>query len=141
MRCLQDSLSLALVFQARVPSNTTASSLTPSSHLFLGFPILNNLTFHAPKFMFCCLCHSRRRALFLSLSQACHEVSKQYDTFLRGEVVSPTPNPQPGGPGYFFFSGSSLLTCLALETLPVATLPPAHLSGSFDHASPTTPSK
>jgi hypothetical protein len=37
MRCLQDSLSLCLVFQARVPSNMTSSSLTPSSHRFLGF--------------------------------------------------------------------------------------------------------
>ena len=37
MRCLQDSLSLYLVFQARMPSNMTSSSLTPSSHRFLGF--------------------------------------------------------------------------------------------------------
>jgi hypothetical protein len=40
--------------------------------------------------------------------------------FLRGEVVSLTPNPQPGGPGYPFLSGSSPLTCLAWEALPVA---------------------
>jgi hypothetical protein len=45
--------------------------------------------------------------------------------FLWGGVVSPTPNPQPGGPGYPFLSGSSPLTCLAWEALPVATLPPA----------------
>jgi len=36
------------------------------------------------------------------------------------ENVSPTPNPQPGGPGYSFLSGSSPLTCLAWEALPVA---------------------
>jgi hypothetical protein len=30
------------------------------------------------------------------------------------------PNPQPGGPGYRFLSGSSPLTCLAWEALPVA---------------------
>jgi hypothetical protein len=30
MHCLQDSLSLALVFQARMPSNMTVSSHTPS---------------------------------------------------------------------------------------------------------------
>jgi hypothetical protein len=29
------------------------------------------------------------------------------------------PNPQPGGPGYPFLSGSSPLTCLAGEALPV----------------------
>jgi hypothetical protein len=40
--------------------------------------------------------------------------------FLRGEVVILTSNPQPGGPGYFFLSGSSPLTCLAWEALPVA---------------------
>jgi hypothetical protein len=40
--------------------------------------------------------------------------------FLRCGVVSPTPNPQPGGPGYPFSSGSSPLTCLAWEALPVA---------------------
>jgi hypothetical protein len=42
------------------------------------------------------------------------------NTFLRGGVVSLTPNPQPGGPGYPFLSGSSPLTCLAREALPVA---------------------
>ena len=35
-------------------------------------------------------------------------------------VVNPTPNPQPGGPGYPFLSGSSPLTYLAWEALPVA---------------------
>jgi hypothetical protein len=41
-------------------------------------------------------------------------------SFLLCGVVSPTPNPQHGGPGYFFLSGSSPLTCLAWEALPVA---------------------
>jgi hypothetical protein len=41
-------------------------------------------------------------------------------SFLMCGVVSPTPNPQPGGPGYHFLSGSSPLTCLAWEALPVA---------------------
>jgi hypothetical protein len=40
--------------------------------------------------------------------------------FLQCEVVSLTPNPQPGGPGYPFSSGSSPLTCLVWEALPVA---------------------
>jgi hypothetical protein len=39
---------------------------------------------------------------------------------LRGGVVSLTPNQQPGGPGHPILSGSSLLTCLAWEALPVA---------------------
>jgi hypothetical protein len=42
---------------------------------------------------------------------------------LLGGVVSRTPNPQPGGQGHPFLSGSSPLTCLAWETLPVTTLP------------------
>jgi hypothetical protein len=46
------------------------------------------------------------------------EVSLQY--FFTGGVVNLTPNPQPGGPGYPFLSGSSPLTCLAWEALPVA---------------------
>jgi hypothetical protein len=37
MHCPQDSLSLASVFQAHVPSNMTGSSITPSSHLFQCF--------------------------------------------------------------------------------------------------------
>jgi hypothetical protein len=41
-------------------------------------------------------------------------------SFLLCGVVSPTPNPQPGEPGYPFLSGSSPLTCLAWEVLPVA---------------------
>jgi hypothetical protein len=40
--------------------------------------------------------------------------------FLLCGVVSPKPNHQPGGPGYPFLSGSSPLTCLASEALPVA---------------------
>jgi hypothetical protein len=40
--------------------------------------------------------------------------------FFRGRVVGPAPNPQPGGPGYPFLSGSSPLTCLAWKALPVA---------------------
>ena len=40
MHCLQDFLFLALFFEACVPSNMMTSSLTPSSHLSLGFPTL-----------------------------------------------------------------------------------------------------
>jgi hypothetical protein len=41
-------------------------------------------------------------------------------SFLLCGVINPTPNPQPGGPGYSFFSGSSPLNYLAWEALPVA---------------------
>jgi hypothetical protein len=41
-------------------------------------------------------------------------------SFLLCGVVSPTPNPQHVGPGYPFLSGSSPLTCLEWEALPVA---------------------
>jgi hypothetical protein len=47
--------------------------------------------------------------------------------FLWDWDVNPMSNPQPGGPGFLSLSGTSLLTCPAWETLPVATLPPAHL--------------
>jgi len=52
------------------------------------------------------------------------EVSQQIQV-LRGEIFSLTPNPQPGGPGYPFLSGSSPLTCLARDAIPVASLPQA----------------
>ena len=58
--------------------------------------------------------------------------------FLWGGVVSPKPKSQTGGPGYPFLSWSSLFTCLAWEALPITMLLPIQLSGSFDHASPTT---
>jgi hypothetical protein len=41
-------------------------------------------------------------------------------SFLLCGVVSPTRNLQPGGPGYPSLSGSSPLTCLEWEALPVA---------------------
>jgi len=40
-------------------------------------------------------------------------------------VFNPTPNIQPVGPGYHFFSWSVPLTFLSWEVLPLATLPPA----------------
>ena len=40
VRCLQDSISVAFIFQCHVPRNATASSITPSSHLLLDFPKL-----------------------------------------------------------------------------------------------------
>jgi hypothetical protein len=58
--------------------------------------------------------------------------------FLREGVLSPSLNPLPGAAGYLFLSVPSLLNSLARETLPVATLPPAYLSGSSDRASPAT---
>jgi hypothetical protein len=59
---------------------------------------------------------------------------------LRREVVVFTPNSQPGGPRYLFLSRSSTLTSLAWEAMPIVTLPPAYLSGTFEHASPITKS-
>jgi hypothetical protein len=45
--------------------------------------------------------------------------------FIRHEVISLTPNPQPGGPGYPSSSGSYPLPCPAWVPQPVATLPQA----------------
>jgi hypothetical protein len=64
------------------------------------------------------------RAL-VDLSLFLNFISFSTEHFLWGGVVSPTPNPQAGGPGYPFLFGFSPLTCLAWEALPVATLPPA----------------
>lgn len=51
---------------------------------------------------------------------------------------SPHTNPQLGGTGCPFYSGSLSLNCLVQEALPATTLPPAYLSGSLDYASTTT---
>jgi len=72
--------------------------------------------------------------LYLHYSQVCYTVFRRHlfpifprlivgfrnKLFLRCGVVTPTPNPQPGGPGYPVLSGSSPLTCLAWEALRVA---------------------
>jgi hypothetical protein len=51
--------------------------------------------------------------------------------FLLCGVVSPTPNPQRGGPVYPFSSGSSPLTCPAWEALPVAYATSLQTSPNF----------
>ena len=45
-------------------------------------------------------------------------------------------NPQPGRPGYMFLSGSSPLTCVAWDSLTVATVLPALFSGSLTTQAP-----
>jgi hypothetical protein len=62
----------------------------------------------------------------------------QNQHFLWCETVSFMPNPQPGGPGYPFSSGSSPLTSPEWEVLPVAMLLLAYRSRCFNHANPTT---
>ena len=57
---------------------------------------------------------------------------------LRYRILNPTPNLQPGGPGYPFLSETSSLTYATWKALPVAALRPTWLSVSFDDASPTT---
>ena len=64
--------------------------------------------------------------VYLRIVLSPEEASRPYECFitrgfLRRGVVSTSPNPQPGGPGHPFYSGSSPLTCLAWETLPVAS--------------------
>ena len=65
--------------------------------------------------------------------------ASQQNIFM-GWGFQPHDNSQPGEPRYPFLSGSSPLTCLAWETVPVFTLPPAKLSGSFHYTSLTTTS-
>jgi len=56
-------------------------------------------------------------------SSTFRSLSTKY-TFYGMVLLAPHANPQTGGPRYPFLSGSSPLTCLALDVLPVATLPP-----------------
>ena len=58
IHCLQNSVSLALVFRARMPSNMTASSLTPSSHRFLGISIRTLQLISYCRAFFCIRCSS-----------------------------------------------------------------------------------
>jgi len=64
--------------------------------------------------------------VYLRIVLSPEEASRPYEcfisgVFLRRGVVSTSPNPQPGGQGHPFKSGSSPLTCLAWENLPVAS--------------------
>jgi hypothetical protein len=92
MRSLQNSLSLATVFQTHMLSNSTVSSLTPSSHHFLGFP-----TCPLPYSMYPGSCpFVFAIAVFVLcsflLSEARHEVSKQYFFYgVRLSAARPTP--------------------------------------------------
>jgi hypothetical protein len=45
--------------------------------------------------------------------------------YYRVGLLTPLPNPQPGGTGYPLLSGASPLTCPAWEPLPVAVLTPS----------------
>lgn len=68
------------------------------------------------------------RGFFLLISFMFHPL------FLRGKAVGLTPNLQSGGPGYYFSSGPSPVAYPVLETLPVATVAPAFLSGKYTFA-------
>jgi hypothetical protein len=79
----------------------------------VGFGLLNNILPFFP------ICHQLSPSS-LNLSSFFFCSTSVTISFLLCGVVSPTPNPHPGGPGYPFLSGSSPLTCLAWEALPVA---------------------
>jgi len=111
-------LSITISLHLLTPS-TWSSFSTSSLHPFLGLPLRN---------MVCMFCVARVVSVFLvlfhpsSLNLSSLFLCSTFVTvsFLLYRVVSPTPNPQPGGPGCPFLSGSSPLTCLAWEALPVA---------------------
>ena len=67
--------------------------------------------------------------LLLSVSPSQAYLRFSLNKILYGAEVNLTPNLKTQGPGYPFQSGSSSLSCPAWQTLPVATLPPAKLSG------------
>jgi hypothetical protein len=78
------------------------------------------------------------RSLYYSLflSEASLRFSG-HKRFVRGELWAFTANTQPGGLGCPLSSEISALTCPAWGTLTLATLRPAELSRTYDHASPT----
>jgi hypothetical protein len=78
----------------------------------VGFGLSNNILPFFP------ICHQLSPSSNLSSFFLCSTFVTI--SFLLCGVVSPTPNPQSGGPGYPFLSGSSPLTCLAWEALPIA---------------------
>ena len=92
------------------------------------------LFFILPGFNMVCMFHVAR-VIFVSLVLFCpsflnlssFSLSSTFVTvsFLLCGVVSPKPNPQLGGPGYPFLSGSSTSICVAREALSVAMLLPA----------------
>jgi hypothetical protein len=77
----------------------------------VGFGLSNNVLPFFP------ICHQLSQSIQFFL---CSTFVTILFFFLLGWVVSPTPNPQTGRPGYPFLSGSSPLTCLACEALPLA---------------------
>ena len=94
-----DSISLCLSSSPSTALSSLISDLLPR-HYEARFP------------------NSFHRHLFLILPRLI--VKFRNKLLLLCGVFSPTPNPQPGGPGYPFSSGSSPLTCLAREALQVA---------------------
>ena len=147
IRCRKDSVALAAVFQARVPSNATASTLIPSYRVF-SYPSLAVDCFFLRGCLWCTMfilitCPAYCNIMVL-LSMYPSYVNLRFplrssyyvpyvylslvrfrnSIFLQSEV-SLTPNPQPGGPEYPSLCGSSPLTCSAWEVLPITTLSPA----------------
>ena len=99
--------------------------LSPPSHsqhfisfILPGFSAVCN--FHVARVISVHLVFFRPSSFKLSSFFLCSTSVTVSFSFLLGGVVSPTPNPQPGGPVYLFLSGSSPLTCLAWQALPVA---------------------
>ena len=141
IRRLHSSLFAALLLHPLIPTSFRASLWTTSAHLVLGLPtgqayillterarivvlqscIMFENSMYQRSIPFPCsqvvVCLSIPSEAFLRFSE--------HSFFFRGGVVTPTPNPQLGGPGCHFLSGPSPLTCPAWVTLPVTTQPPA----------------
>ena len=85
------------------------------------------------------------KSLFMLGCLCCFHVvfqaSERSHTFFMGWGCQPHAQPQTWGTRVSHLAWVITLTCLAWEALLVATLLLAKLSGSFDHASPTTTSK
>jgi len=95
-------------------------SICPSHHILWH---LINLTMFspliiAPNSSFCWVLHNSFSLSILYVPRLVVGFRNNY--FLQGEVVSLTPNPQRGGPGYPLLSGPSPSTCPARVALPVA---------------------
>ena len=140
---LQPLVGFGLLYDF-VPQSSIFTLLSPVSHSHL-LQILFYLVSHVPA----SCCHPEIIIIILFALWSSFFASAGIIIFSLLNIVnfsrvrSPAacPTPCPRGPGCLSQSGSSPLTFPAREALPVATLPPAQLSGSFDQSSPPTTSK
>jgi hypothetical protein len=128
VKCLPLPLGITALGEPWPPLQPVSTALYPSSYLSILSPPSSSSR--------CSLSFAWSVSHMFRLSEAGCKVSEQ-NYFLQDGVLSPMPNPHPGGPGCLSWSALYPLTLPAWVAL-VVKLPPALLSGSQSHTSPTT---